>query len=572
MEACDSKIEKGTFYKIREDHPSSPFRIGQILGFKTGPNSTIFVKCRYYDRPRDVEIHWIKKLNAIAEKYIYTNNFHVRNFAPTCTQDQKTNIIHQFKLRELICNKNCSSEIEEGYVHASLIRGQCYIYRFIDFESINDYIQREDTFFYIGSFEDQPKHLCPEGEILSSKSERLAKCAHIENFDPDAKITEDYIQKGVESVIWDGPRCSLTDSDIDMYLSIVRSIGLYGRALDQTKRVNDSSIQSNLAYAFRDSTKYLAYHLLHSSNYNWRNAITSLFIDRSPVVCTDQLELWTEEDILYFYDEIKRVKRFSDICKKNVTWKSVKEMIEFYYMNKVTESYMTTKKERLNKKVSAINQIFIPTNEAPFNGSIAVTKLPSDASFCEGCKNSTSSYWYDGLKSFDAVYKCSICCISFTNKRRFNRHASAHYSHSCDFENCHQKFASVEEIQLHKKFMHQLYNKIPQSSNNPSRIFTFVSSNSWKAYREEFCCYSLHMKALCRKKCCSFDRNMSNYEGRVPQVCSKKQYAHVGDFSQKFRKRSTSKASCNPQNEEPPCKLFGSFLEMVVRKLSNTGN
>ncbi|KAF1743259.1 hypothetical protein MXB_1131 [Myxobolus squamalis] len=425
---------------------------------------------------------------------MYNGDFEKKNFVPNTPVEEKAILMHQFKLRELICNKNLVSESDEGYVHASLIRfftlcnlrGKCCINRLIDVESIFDYIPKDDTFFYLACLEDQPKHLTIEGEVSITRSERLARCAPVEDFvAPSPAEAAEYAKQEVDTLIWDGPACSLNLDDISTYLAMVRSIGLYGRALDQTRRVNDSSIQSNLAYAFRDSTKYLAYSLLHNSKYNWQAAVVNLFVEHSPIVCTDQLELWTEEDILYFYEEIKKVKRFSDICRKNGTWKSVKEMIEFYYMNKVTESYLATKKERLSKKLGGITQIFIPHSDLPFNVSSSLAKFPADCSGCEGCKTKESTNWYswnskrnylclkcwvywkkyggltyshvaDGIKIFDTGYACPVCCISFTNKRRFNRHSSTHFSHSCDYEGCNQKFSSTDQINLHKKYSHEV--------------------------------------------------------------------------------------------------------------------
>ncbi|KII60975.1 Metastasis-associated protein MTA3 [Thelohanellus kitauei] len=313
-----SKGSNGTFYHIKgkesstyisliinsdfvyiESSPSQPYRIAQIAGFKPGPNSTVVVRCRFYDRPRDVEPHWLRKLNAVSEKFMYTNDFHIKNFSSDMSQTEKKRRIHQFKLRELIGNTNGNSESDEAYINASYIRGKCRIYRYIDVETIDDYIQHEDTFFYLASFEDEPKHLALEGEDTISKIARYSKCVNVGDFVAKPKPAAEN-----EDIIWDGVNGGVSDHEFDSFLSIVRAVGLSARALDMGRRVGDSSLQTSLAYSFRDSTQYMAYFLLHTSNYDSNMAVSKLLVDGSPVMCSDQLEMWSSGNSYFKFIQI----------------------------------------------------------------------------------------------------------------------------------------------------------------------------------------------------------------------------------------------------------------------------
>lgn len=509
---------------------------------------------------------------------MYSIDFGKRNFPAEMDRQAREAMWHQFKLREVIGNRNCPAEGEECFVNASLIRGKCAVFRYLNIETISDYLEKPDTFFYLAAFDDNPRKLAIEGEVVPSRSERLARIADLDSLGlgtiNGAKSKD---SDTGDFMVWDGKIAKVSEEDFDKFLMVVRSVGVFGRAFDHSRRVTDSSIQSTVAYTFRDATKYMAHFLLHSSGYDVAKATAMLQAELSPLVCTDQLELWSEDDVLYFYDEIKKTKRFSDIRRKNYTWKSVKEMVEFYYMNKVTELYVGLKKDRADRKLSTVSQIRVPVEDTSIL-QFALSRTP-DNPVCEGCRTTSSSRWFswartlvlctecwmywkkyggllaphnsDGIRGLDSAMLCDVCLIPFVNRRRYNRHMSSHYAYSCDEPSCHRKFSTPELAEMHRIQIHGNVKKIPDASA-VQNIFLFFAGPSWRIVRRELCQYAINPRALCRKRAYTFDRCIANFEGRVPVVPPRGPAKRLSDVFAFVRKRSTSAVGLV---DEPPRKM-----------------
>ena len=60
----------------------------------------------------------------------------------------------------------------------------------------------------------------------------------------------------------------LTDSEIEKFLVIARSVGTFARALDCSSSVKQPSLHMSAAAASRDVTLFHAHNLLHKHNYN----------------------------------------------------------------------------------------------------------------------------------------------------------------------------------------------------------------------------------------------------------------------------------------------------------------
>ena len=69
----------------------------------------------------------------------------------------------------------------------------------------------------------------------------------------------------------------LTDSEIEKFLVIARSVGTFARALDCSSSVKQPSLHMSAAAASRDVTLFHAHDLLHKHNYDLVRMIGRLF-------------------------------------------------------------------------------------------------------------------------------------------------------------------------------------------------------------------------------------------------------------------------------------------------------
>uniref|UniRef100_A0A915MSV5 SANT domain-containing protein n=1 Tax=Meloidogyne javanica TaxID=6303 RepID=A0A915MSV5_MELJA len=66
-----------------------------------------------------------------------------------------------------------------------------------------------------------------------------------------------------------------------------------------------------------------------------------------PILCRDQLEEWSASESTLFEEGAERcVKDFHDIRQDFLPWKSIRDIIEYYYMWKTTSRYAEIKKSK----------------------------------------------------------------------------------------------------------------------------------------------------------------------------------------------------------------------------------
>ena len=119
---------------------------------------------------------------------------------------------------------------------------------------------------------------------------------------------------------------------------------------------------------------------LHKHKYNTADAISSLVPSTGPVLCRDEMEEWSASEANLFEDALEKYgKDFNDIRQDFVSgtwfglvrlnwlvfflqlpWKTLKNIIEYYYMWKTTDRYVQQKRVKAVEAESKLKQVYIP--------------------------------------------------------------------------------------------------------------------------------------------------------------------------------------------------------------------
>uniref|UniRef100_A0A8R1DQR5 Uncharacterized protein n=1 Tax=Caenorhabditis japonica TaxID=281687 RepID=A0A8R1DQR5_CAEJA len=383
---------------------------------------------------------------------------------------------------------------------ASLIRGKCRVVLLGDCEDAEIYLPHEDTFFHSLVYDPTAQTLLADkgairvGEKYQAevdawmepaelekkeREERLARkirreeeeeaaaaAAASEELEKDEKEKED-IENGNEEKedvkpkieaaepkksdenediatrdipIWD-PNHGLLDKDIDQYLIIARSVGLFARAIDCASAPKLPTLQLAAAFASRDITVLHAHGILHQASYDVGQAVKFLVpvasreaypcqIDEAigvqtktlggPILCRDQLEEWSTPEMNLFEDALDKVgKDFSEIRADYLPWKSVRDIVEYYYLMKASNRYSDRKKNKSGSGGSEdtkLTQVYIPT----FNKSIPATigayntsqNLVRSEVGCENCGTMDAINWYQ-WGGVEKKVLCSGCWVKW---------------------------------------------------------------------------------------------------------------------------------------------------------------
>ena len=95
------------------------------------------------------------------------------------------------------------------------------------------------------------------------------------------------------------------------------------------------------AAASRDVTLFHAHNLLHEHNYDVAEALKALVPTTGPMLCRDEMEDWSASEANLFEEAIEKYgKDFNDIRKDFLPWKSIKNIIEYFFMWKTTDRYV----------------------------------------------------------------------------------------------------------------------------------------------------------------------------------------------------------------------------------------
>lgn len=332
---------------------------------------------------------------------------------------------HQMKHRELFLSRQVET------LPATQIRAKCSVTLLNEEESLLSYLNKDDTFFYCLVFDPTQKTL------LADKGEIRVGSRYQTDLQPMVKDGEKYDRnlEDMETLVWN-PTHTLTDKKIDQFLVVSRSVGTFARALDCTSSVKQPSLHMSAAAASRDITLFHAMDTLHKHGYSIEDAMCSLVPSSGPVLCRDEMEEWSASEANLFEDALEKYgKDFNDIRNDFLPWKTLKSIVEYYYMWKTTDRYVQQKRVKAVEAESKLKQVYIPNYTKPSpalitnnsttnnnssstgknnilngnsNGSGEVLTISSGKP-CESCSTLASQQWYSWGPSHMNCRLCQSC-------------------------------------------------------------------------------------------------------------------------------------------------------------------
>ncbi|XP_030371548.1 metastasis-associated protein MTA3 isoform X1 [Scaptodrosophila lebanonensis] len=353
---------------------------------------------------------------------------------------------YQIKHRELFLSRQVES------IPATQIRGKCSVTLLNETESLQSYLNKDDTFFYCLVFDPNQKTLLADkGEIRVGSRYQCDIPAKLKDTSTDERKLEE-----LESLVWT-PEHTLTDRKIDQFLVVSRSIGTFARALDCSSSVKQPSLHMSAAAASRDITLFHAMNILHKHDYSIEEAMSSLVPSTGPVLCRDEIEDWSASEANLFEEALDKYgKDFNDIRQDFLPWKTLKQIIEYYYMWKTTDRYVQQKRVKAVEAELKLKQVYIPQyNNAKggatvkaaaggggsggggggggiYNGTTnGGADLSNNGKPCESCGTTKSSQWNPFSSGHMACRLCQ-CCWDYWKK--YGSLKSAHKSDANDGE------------------------------------------------------------------------------------------------------------------------------------------
>ncbi|XP_076317389.1 metastasis-associated protein MTA3-like isoform X1 [Tachypleus tridentatus] len=463
-------------YVYFETSSTAPYQIRRIEELTKTPNGNVEAKVTCFYRRKDIS----SSLVLMAEKH---------QSALDDEQEQEVELLseserYQLKYRELFLSRQVET------LPATHIRGKCTVTLLNETESMSSYLNKEDCFFYTLVFDPHQKTLLADkGEIrVGSKYQADITPLLTEGEEDNRQL------KDLETLVYT-PQHNLSDRQIDQFLIICRSIGTFARALDCSSSVKQPSLHMSAAAASRDITLFHAMDILHQNNYDISRAISSLVTSKGPVLCRDEMEEWSASEANLFEEALEKYgKDFIDIRQDFLPWKSLKNIIDYYYMWKTTDRHVQQKRVKAVEAESRLKQVYIPNyNNKPttLNGPTGENAV-SGGRPCESCCILSSPQWYawgpphmhcrlcqvcwgfwkryGGLKypskldgefqisarssDNDSTYSCRECSKVFNWQEQLTAHMTTHRPHRCGFTSCGKEFKLKSHLVRHCASVH----------------------------------------------------------------------------------------------------------------------
>ncbi|XP_037896690.1 metastasis-associated protein MTA3 isoform X2 [Glossina fuscipes] len=317
---------------------------------------------------------------------------------------------YQIKHRELFLSRQVES------IPATQIRGKCSVTLLNETESLQSYLNKDDTFFYCLVFDPTQKTLLADkGEIRVGSRYQSEIPPKLKDFVIDERKLED-----LETLVWTSNH-GLTDRKIDQFLVVSRSIGTFARALDCSSSVKQPSLHMSAAAASRDITLFHAMDTLHKHNYSIEGAMCSLVPSTGPVLCRDEIEDWSASEANLFEEALDKYgKDFNDIRQDFLPWKTLKQIIEYYYMWKTTDRYVQQKRVKAVEAELKLKQVYVPQYNITksgtsskcasiYNGTTNNVDVVNMGKPCESCSSIKSAQWFPWSNGHLLGRLCQIC-------------------------------------------------------------------------------------------------------------------------------------------------------------------
>ncbi|XP_054747870.1 metastasis-associated protein MTA1 isoform X4 [Anastrepha obliqua] len=416
-------------YVYVETNPSNPFLIRRIEELNKNQSGNVEAKVMCFYRRRDLP----NPLVQLADKHQpaldegLNSPIHHGPGGGTASTDKGEPLTakqrYQIKHRELFLSRQVEA------LPATQIRGKCSVTLLNETESLQSYLSKDDTFFYCLVFDPNQKTLLADkGEIRVGSRYQSEIPAKLKDVSSDERKLED-----LETLVWKTQH-SLNDRKIDQFLVVSRSIGTFARALDCSSSVKQPSLHMSAAAASRDITLFHAMDTLHKHNYSIEEAMCSLVPSTGPVLCRDEIEDWSAAEANLFEEALDKYgKDFNDIRQDFLPWKTLKQIIEYYYMWKTTDRYVQQKRVKAVEAELKLKQVYVPQyNQVNKSGSGGVSikgganiyngttnggaDLSNNGKPCESCSTVKSSQWYPWTSSGHGACRLCQSCWDYWKK------------------------------------------------------------------------------------------------------------------------------------------------------------
>ncbi|KAL9871272.1 metastasis associated 1-like isoform 3-T6 [Glossina fuscipes fuscipes] len=420
---------KSRFYSFNSDYvyvetsPNSPYFIRRIEELNKNQSGNVEAKVMCFYRRRDLPNPLVQLADkhqpaldderaspvniTITEKLTGGNNTGLSaDKGEHLTAKQR----YQIKHRELFLSRQVES------IPATQIRGKCSVTLLNETESLQSYLNKDDTFFYCLVFDPTQKTLLADkGEIRVGSRYQSEIPPKLKDFVIDERKLED-----LETLVWTSNH-GLTDRKIDQFLVVSRSIGTFARALDCSSSVKQPSLHMSAAAASRDITLFHAMDTLHKHNYSIEGAMCSLVPSTGPVLCRDEIEDWSASEANLFEEALDKYgKDFNDIRQDFLPWKTLKQIIEYYYMWKTTDRYVQQKRVKAVEAELKLKQVYVPQYNITksgtsskcasiYNGTTNNVDVVNMGKPCESCSSIKSAQWFPWSNGHLLGRLCQIC-------------------------------------------------------------------------------------------------------------------------------------------------------------------
>ncbi|CAF3721635.1 unnamed protein product, partial [Rotaria sp. Silwood1] len=388
---------------------------------------------------------------------------------------------HQLRHRELFLTRQNETLL------ATNIRGKCLVVLHNETETFSSYLNSEDLFFYQLVYDPNQKTLnADRGEIRVG-----GKYQADVTIQPLLNDESQDILSSREDLIWDA-NGGLTEKQIEQYLIVARSIGTFARALDCPTALKHPSLHMSAASASRDATLFFAMDTLHKHHYDLALATCSLVPNTGPILVKDQMEDWSAAEANSFEDAIEKCgKDFREIQKEYLPWKSLKGIIEYYYMWKTTDRYVVQRRLKLAEQENKLKQVFIP-NYNKAHQCLLPQRTQNENKPCESCGTTSSLQWYQWSTAQPHTRLCAECWIYYKKlgglkylkksgpDRRQERAANITklISYKCNVNGCDKECKNKPALQRHYAVSHGIMFRSgsPRPLSKPRSTFSLYTT------------------------------------------------------------------------------------------------
>ncbi|XP_069940151.1 metastasis-associated protein MTA3 isoform X4 [Cherax quadricarinatus] len=457
-------------YVYFETSSTSPYQIRRIEELNKTPNGNVEAKVMCFYRRRDISSSLImladKHQSALDEDESDSEGAELggSTIVTPSGETLSSNERHQLRHRELFLSRQIET------LPATHIRGKCTVTLLNETELLLAYLNKDDTFFYSLVYDPQQKTLLADkGEIRVGSRYQADITSLLKEGEGDGRNLEE-----LESLIWT-PGHGLTDRQIDQFLVMSRSVGTFARALDCSSSVKQPSLHMSAAAASRDVTLFHAMDTLHKHSYDISRALCSLIPATGPVLCRDEMEEWSASEANLFEEALEKYgKDFNDIRQDFLPWKTLKNIIEYYYMWKTTDRYVQQKRVKAVEAESKLKQVYIPNYNKPNPAALSNGKTPSmvngaditvSGKACESCHATNSSQWYAWGPSHLQCRLCHSCwqywkkfgglkLPSRIGKEEERLHSGGSRSQRCNVGGCGREYKTRSQLIRHAAQAH----------------------------------------------------------------------------------------------------------------------